>query len=183
MFKYHTFESFFTQEECEELVNYSLKKFRLRKAETSGDNDARKSQVAFNDYRIDFPEIVEKLENKILDTVKVKGYELNFAETKYQFTEYKPGDFYHWHTDSNPNNSSKDRYCSLVIQLVDDYEGGNLELIDDGDIIKFKKGKGNLFVFLSNSLHRVTTLESGTRYSLVGWFALKPIQNYKKSLM
>jgi predicted 2-oxoglutarate/Fe(II)-dependent dioxygenase YbiX len=183
MFKHHTCVSFFNEEECTQIVNYSLDKLKLKKAETSGNINARKSQIAFNDYRINFPKIVEKLENKLIDTIKIKGYELSFKETKYQFTEYKPGDFYDWHIDSNPNNENKDRYCSIVIQLVDDYKGGDLELVDAEKIFKFKNGKGNLFIFLSNQPHRVTKLESGIRYSLVGWFSLKPIQNYKKSLM
>jgi predicted 2-oxoglutarate/Fe(II)-dependent dioxygenase YbiX len=184
MFKYTTLESFLTPSECEALVNYSLNNLELKKAFTTKINDdGRKSQIAFNDYRVDFPKIVEKLENKLIDTIKIKGHKLNFTETKYQFTEYKIGDYYNWHTDSNLDNETKDRYCSIVIQLVDGYGGGNLELMDDENIIKFKNGKGNLFVFLSNYLHRITTLESGIRYSLVGWFALKSIQNYKKSLM
>jgi hypothetical protein len=187
MFKYITLESFLTPTECKELVDYSLDKLQLKKAEVGGnDPDIRKSQTAFNDYRIDFPKIVKKLENKLIDTIKIKGYELDFKETKYQFTEYKVGEFYKWHKDSDKNSSDntvKNRYCSFVIQLTDEYTGGELELIDEEKIIKFKNGKGNLFIFLSNLLHRVTNVESGTRYSLVAWFALKPIQNYKKSLI
>jgi len=183
MFKHHTCVSFFNEEECTQIVNYSLDKLKLKKAETSGNINARKSQIAFNDYRIDFPKIVEKLENKLIDTIKIKGYELSFKETKYQFTEYKPGDFYDWHIDSNPNNENKDRYCSIVIQLSNDYTGGVLELVEDDKPIQFSKGIGNVFIFLSNKLHRVTQVESGVRYSLVGWFALKTIKNYQKTLL
>jgi predicted 2-oxoglutarate/Fe(II)-dependent dioxygenase YbiX len=192
MFKYTTVESFFTSDECENLINNSLKNIKLTKAKVGGEdgkgkyNDHRHSSVAFVDGNIIFPEIVKKLQQELINQVKIKGYELDFKHTKYQFTEYKLGEFYKWHKDSDkssPHNSIKNRYCSVVIQLTDEYTGGDLELIDEEEIIKFKNGKGNLFIFLSNLMHRVTEVESGTRYSLVTWFTLKPTPNYSKSLI
>ena len=50
-------------------------------------------------------------------------------------------------------------------------------------ITTFENGIGNLFVFLSDINHRVSPVESGIRYSLVSWFNLKPINNYKKTLI
>jgi hypothetical protein len=32
-------------------------------------------------------------------------------------------------------------------------------------------------------LHRVAPVETGVRYSLVSWFKLKPVENYKKTLI
>jgi predicted 2-oxoglutarate/Fe(II)-dependent dioxygenase YbiX len=192
MFKYTTLESFFTPDECEILINNSLKNTKLTKAKVGTKeggweyNDHRNSSVALVDGNSIFPEIVKKLQQELINQVKVKGYKLDFKDTIYQFTEYKSGEFYKWHTDSNknsPDNSIKNRHCSVVIQLTDEYTGGELELIDEEEIIKFKNGKGNLFIFLSNLTHRVTEVKSGIRYSLVTWFALKPIPNYSKSLI
>ncbi len=192
MFKYTTLESFLTSDECENLINNSLKNIKLTKAKIGAQDgggkydDHRNSSVAFLYGNGIFPEIVKKLQKELVKQVKVKGYELDFKDTKYQFTEYKSGEFYQWHKDSDKtstDNIVKNRYCSVVIQLTDEYTGGELELIDEEEIIKFKNGKGNLFIFLSNLTHRVTEVESGTRYSLVTWFALKPIENYTKTLM
>ena len=45
------------------------------------------------------------------------------------------------------------------------------------------RGIGNLFVFLSSTTHRVAPIIDGNRYSLVGWFKLRPIENFKKTLL
>lgn len=185
MFRYTTLESFFTSNECEIILNYSLKNTELKKATVNSDasiiENIRKSSVAFLPYKIIFPNIIEKLEKELIKQVKIKGYELSFENPMYQFTEYKTGEFYDWHTDVG--DKKKNRYCSVVIQLTDEYTGGELELIDDNEIIKFKKGKGNLFIFLSNLNHRVTEIKSGCRYSIVTWFTIIPIPNYSKSLI
>jgi Rps23 Pro-64 3,4-dihydroxylase Tpa1-like proline 4-hydroxylase len=188
MFKYTTIESFLSKNECQEILSFSLNNLNLKEATIGNpkkpiNTDVRKSQVAFENYRIHFPKIIKNLENKFNKVVNIKGHELDFSETHYQFTEYKTGDYYNWHTDSNENNDNKFRYCSIVIQLSEDYTGGILELVDEGEVIKFNSGIGNVFIFLSNKLHRVTQVESGVRYSLVGWFALKTIKNYEKTLL
>ena len=188
MFKYTTLESFLSKKECEEILNFSLNNLSLKQGVIGDrnkpiDTDVRKSQVAYENYIIYFPEIIKNLENKFSEVVNVKGHELDFSETSYQFTEYKTGDYYNWHRDSNEKNDNKFRYCSIVIQLSNDYTGGVLELVEDGKNIQFSKGVGNVFIFLSNKLHRVTQVESGVRYSLVGWFALKTIKNYQKTLL
>lgn len=188
MFKYTTLESFLTSTECEMIVNYSLKNRKLQRAKIAAegdlDEDVRKSSIVFLPCRSIFPKTIKKLEEELTKQIKIKGYELNFEEVMYQFTEYKTGEFYRWHTDDDViDEKVKSRYCSVVIQLTDEYTGGELELKDEKEIVQFKSGKGNLFVFLSKLEHRVTKVENGVRYSLVSWFSLKPIQNYSKSLI
>ena len=112
--------------------------------------------------------------------IKIKGYDLSF-DSNFQFTEYQTGGHYDWHTDSGGVLSH--RYCSLVIQLNDEYDGGELKLIDNNEEIVLEKGIGNLFIFLSSLEHKVEKITKGTRYSLVNWFSLKPIDGFKKTLM
>jgi PKHD-type hydroxylase len=72
----------------------------------------------------------------------------------------------------------------MVIQLNDEYTGGELEIKDnDNNEITLEKGLGNLFLFYSYIIHRVKPVTSGTRYSLVNWFRLTPIENFKKTLI
>ena len=73
----------------------------------------------------------------------------------------------------------------MVIQLNDDYEGGDLQLKleNDNTQIQVEKGIGNLIIFLSNLEHRVTDVTMGNRYTLVNWVGLKKINNYKKTLL
>ena len=77
-----------------------------------------------------------------------------------------------------------DRYCSLVIQLNDEYDGGDLQIKDnENKTLAIEKGIGNLILFLSNIEHRVVPIKSGIRYTLVNWVKLKENKDYKKTLL
>ena len=190
MKKYFTIKNFLLEKECDSLLDFSLKNLELKKGKI-GNNEvyekARKSTIAFCNYDTTFPFLKKRLIQKISNEIKLKGYELNFDEP-FQFTKYDTGEYYQWHTDSaTAVENSSNRYCSVVIQLNNEYSGGSLEIKKfegEEEIIDiFENGKGNLFVFLSSMLHRVAPVETGVRYSLVSWFKLKPIENYKKTLI
>lgn len=187
MNNYFTIKNFLSTEETKKLLNFSKKNFDLKPG-TIDNNELnekrRKSSITFINYDNIYPFLKERLIVQISEKIKLKGYEINFENQPFQFTQYKKGEHYNWHTDSDLGINSK-RYCSIVIQLNDKYTGGDLEmsLEDSDEIIKFENGIGNLFVFLSSILHRVTPITTGTRYSLVSWFSVKPIENYKKTLI
>lgn len=113
-----------------------------------------------------------------------------------QFTKYGEGQFYGWHNDaglsthykpiSGGNRGDKDaisqdfvnehceliRKLSIVIQLSDpdDYEGGNLQLLDeDGKSYIAPRKRGTVIVFDSRTQHRVLKVKKGIRKSLVAW--------------
>jgi PKHD-type hydroxylase len=86
-----------------------------------------------------------------------------------QYTEYydvKKG-HYDWHMDVCSANPQ--RKISAVVLLDDDYEGGLLELRSGHGVNHLERKKGNLIVFPSYMLHRVTSVTKGTRRSLVIW--------------
>ena len=111
-----------------------------------------------------------------------------------QYTHYEPGDYYTWHVDGDitssfkPNikpgsgvNISEDqvlqkgecvRKLSFSLQLSDpkDYTGGEVEFVDMTSKRYFApKQKGTLIVFDSRTKHRVRTVKTGLRKSIVGW--------------
>lgn len=113
-----------------------------------------------------------------------------------QYTQYGPGQFYNWHTDTSidmyfglnqPEASELSteyanekigieyelcRKLSFSIQLSgpDEYEGGELQFQkDDGTVYVAPKEKGMITVFDSRARHRVRKVKSGVRKSLVGW--------------
>ena len=189
MIKYFTIENFLTNIECDNVTEYSIKNLKLRKALMTNDllnEKVRKSKVAFTDFNGEFSFIKKRLNEEINKVMKLKGYKIEFEKEPFQFTTYETGEFYNWHKDASERALSE-RYCSIVIQLNDEYHGGDLEMVipksDSKEILKFKKGKGNLFVFLSSITHRVAEVTDGTRYSLVSWFSIKPINNFKKTLI
>jgi PKHD-type hydroxylase len=190
MFRYTTVENFLTKDECENLLKYSLENHKLRNATVGGggeqhlSKEVRISDVAFINYNEKFPFLSDRFKELLYPHIKVKGHELGFENNIYQFTEYKIGEFYDWHVDVGVHEGMKNRYCSTVIQLNDNYEGGELQLMTDEETtLTLKRGVGNLFVFLSSITHRVAPVKTGVRYSLVNWFKTNPIENYKKTLI
>jgi predicted 2-oxoglutarate/Fe(II)-dependent dioxygenase YbiX len=193
-FTYKTVSSFLTKEECDLLLDFSLKNLKLKAAELAAmnetsntyDDKSRKSNIAWHQYYETFPFLYEKLSKVLIDEINVKGFDLDYLASPFQFTEYKVGDYFHWHRDSVANIvTQEERYCSMVIQLNDDYEGGDLQLKleNDNTQILVEKGIGNLIIFLSNLEHRVTDVTKGNRYTLVNWVGLKKIDNFKKTLL
>ena len=111
-----------------------------------------------------------------------------------QYTQYGPGQFYGWHNDSGlachykpitignreegraqdfvEENTELVRKLSFVLQLShpDDYEGGNLQLLDEtGKSYFAPRHRGCMILFDSRTQHRVLPVKSGLRKSIVGW--------------
>ena len=111
-----------------------------------------------------------------------------------QYTQYGPGQFYGWHNDAGIAGAYKPqsvgnrqeglandfvnenielvRKLSFVLQLSDpdDYEGGNLQLLDESGASYFApRNRGTVILFDSRTQHRVLPVKSGLRKSIVGW--------------
>jgi predicted 2-oxoglutarate/Fe(II)-dependent dioxygenase YbiX len=113
-----------------------------------------------------------------------------------QYTVYDKGEFYNWHVDqgissfykpehNNGHGFSEEvikddiipkgelvRKLSFSLQLSDEdeYKGGDLQIMDEGEsMYDVPKKKGLLVCFDSRARHRVTKVTSGRRKSLVGW--------------
>ena len=84
--------------------------------------------------------------------------------------KYTPGGKYETHTDHFTNTP---RHLSVIINLNDDYEGGDLIFTDQNEkeIKTLKLGKGTMVFFPSNFMypHRIQPITKGTRYSIVAW--------------
>ena len=103
---------------------------------------------------------------------KVYKFNLSSMIDSLQYTEYHASEegHYDWHIDLG-NGPSSTRKLSIVIQLSDpsEYEGGDLVIKYSKDDTVIPKGKGNIVVFPSFLLHRVTPVTKGIRKTLVGW--------------
>ena len=127
-------------------------------------------------------------------------YDLSFIESEsMQYARYGVGEYYHWHSDTSipvqykpqiqisANDSTTDdnylreraaiknelvRKISFSLQLSDpdDYEGGNIQFIDESNKNYIApRQKGSLIIFDSRTKHRVCKVRSGVRKSIVGW--------------
>jgi len=95
-----------------------------------------------------------------------------------QYTEYPEGGFYDWHTDNDVNcaNEPPVRKISMTILLSpeNEFEGGDLELVKEGQSAKIKQGQAVFFA--SFIRHRVAPVTRGNRKSLVMWFGGTPFK-------
>ena len=95
-----------------------------------------------------------------------------------QYTEYPEGGFYDWHVDNYDNCQHEPpvRKISMTCLLSpeNEFEGGDLELIKEGQAIKLKQGQAAFFA--SFIRHRVAPVTKGVRRSLVMWFGGPPLR-------
>ena len=84
--------------------------------------------------------------------------------------KYHYGGKYEIHTDHYPTTN---RVLSVIMNLNDDYEGGDLIFFDqkDKEVKKIKLDIGSIVFFPSNFMysHCIQPITKGTRYSIVAW--------------
>ena len=95
-----------------------------------------------------------------------------------QFTEYPEGGFYDWHMDSDVNMAHEPPVRKISMTLLlnheSEFEGGELEILNQGKKVPLKQG--NAICFASFLNHRVNPVKRGVRQSLVVWFGGKPFR-------
>lgn len=90
-------------------------------------------------------------------------------DSGYTFLKYEVGNFYKQHTDTfkqEPRLVS----CSIALNDIDEYEGGEFCFFDKE--LKYKIKKGSVLMFPSNFMypHEILPVTKGTRYSIITWF-------------
>ena len=123
-----------------------------------------------------FLELTDKLINTVNQLKPFNGIEY-MGVSKYTFNEYNSGDFLNWHKDSH--EVMYGATSTIIIQLNDNYIGGDVLYKIDNQTFALPKRKGSIFVFDSNIEHSVSELESGIRYSMNVW----PESKIKKMLL
>ena len=180
----------FTKEQCEHIIRVG-QSMEQKKAEVGIDTlDKEGKKITTDKGTIDFkkrittiswlpfgnPDTIpmyQKIENWVRNVNSNHfGFDGIQITENAQYTEYPTGAFYEWHTDSEVNmkNMPPVRKISMTLLLSDekDFEGGDLELIDDKSRPKMKQG--HALFFASFIRHRVTPVTKGNRKSLVLWF-------------
>lgn len=173
--------NFFTDEECEQIIQLGTARTPVESyvgLDNSVDISIRKNQVAFFENKdADVQWIFKKIADGVISiNDQFWDFDLTMIETL-QFTIYsRPQDFYTAHMDM-AHGQTEQRKLGFSIQLSDPdtYIGSNLEFHSVG--MKFYpvvRDRGAMILFPSYMIHQVTPIESGTRYSLVGWVVGPP---------
>ena len=87
-----------------------------------------------------------------------------------RIASYREGDYYGWHVDfAHMDGHRSDLSFTLCLSDKDEYEGGDLEL--DFRLYKtsFRGNKGQIIIYPTGVVHRVTEVTKGERLCIVGW--------------
>jgi PKHD-type hydroxylase len=166
----------FSDKEIERIIVIG-KRLSPKRAQTGGRGedclDQRRSFISW----IGANSETEWIFRKITDVVKQNNQQCwNFDLEKIerlQFTHYLSSEegTYHSHRDPIQWTLPHNRKLSMSLQLSDpkDYEGGDLLLHFESNPTVISKQKGMMVFFPSHTLHEVTPVTKGERFSLVAW--------------
>ena len=142
------------------------------------DTETRTSHISWIPFS-KTPEMYKDIE-KVMKTTNGNhfGFDGMQITEMAQYTEYPEGGFYDWHIDSDTNFAHEPvvRKISMTLLLSpeNEFEGGDLELMKEGQSVKLKQGQA--IFFASFIRHRVAPVTRGNRKSLVMWFGGTPFK-------
>jgi PKHD-type hydroxylase len=176
-----TWENVFTAKECEDIIKLGeyLNPHVADVDEQRIVSSARSSKISWIFPALETEWIFQRLQH-VVTTLNDKLFKFDiygFAEGL-QFTRYDaPSGHYIAHTDKMPNLTHP-RKLSVTVQLSDPstYEGGDLVMHWSHEGAPTPKDQGRMMLFPSYTLHEVTPVTKGTRYSLVCWVTGRPFK-------
>lgn len=147
------------------------------------DTDYKHNEIKyeeFNNYRsceIHYPSsssVFFRIGKRIFQSINKQYYQYDLRNVyEFQLIKYYEGGNYNWHCDYGVSpRKGVVRKLSMSIQLSspNDYEGGELQLIDYGNhTINFSNSLGAVIVFDAKLPHKVWPVTFGKRIALVGW--------------
>ena len=178
---YYWFEEGFTTEELSYLENQVGNiPFQPGVTENGAQDegiglDSRSSSIKWVQFNDETKWIYDKI-GQMAQTANEElfQFDLSHMPENIQYTEYYASNkgHYDWHMDIGSSGFMKFRKISVTVQLSgpEEYEGGNLQIWTGGQYpYTAPKGKGNIVIFPSFMMHRVTPVTRGTRKSFVLW--------------
>ena len=174
----------FTPKQCQMIINAGRSEPKQnasvggREGKSGIDTETRTSHISW----IPFSKTTEMYKDieKVMKTTNGNhfGFDGMQITEMAQYTEYPEGGFYDWHIDSDTHFAHEPsvRKISMTLLLSPDneFEGGDLEIMKEGQAAKLKQG--HAIFFASFIRHRVTPVIRGTRKSLVMWFGGTPLR-------
>jgi len=176
---YYWFEKGFSPEELAEIERLVADIDFVRAQTQAEDNgltetEYRKSNIKWLPMTETYKWIYDKIGDMAYEANQnLYHFDLHSMPEQIQYTEYYDHEkgHYDWHMDTGYGNLSQ-RKISVTVQLSDthEYEGGDLQLWPGGTYpLVAPRGKGNVVIFPSFMMHRVTPVTRGTRKSFVLW--------------
>ena len=177
---YYYFEKYFSDNEINKILKIS-EKYETVDGEVSKniDKSYRSSNIKWipenkeTEWIYENLKVLVKKANKKMWNFDLVGFGENIQIGEYS---YEDNGHYDWHLDIGEKCNF--RKISVSVQLSDpqDYDGGDLQFNTNRNIRTAPKNKGDVILFPSYFLHRVTKIKRGIRRSLVIWITGKPFK-------
>jgi predicted 2-oxoglutarate/Fe(II)-dependent dioxygenase YbiX len=104
----------------------------------------------------------------------IKHFSINemvYSIEDYSLLRYQTGQEFHAHYDGGTNTK---RVVSPILYLNDDYEGGEIEFVNQGITIKPEAGMFLIFPANFAFSHIAHPVKTGTKYAIVTWLFDQP---------
>jgi PKHD-type hydroxylase len=182
-----TVRGYFTPRECERIVALGKSQLAhdatIMTPEAAGptiDRSKRSNSVTWFKQGDAATQALQAKLGRLVQDVNKDVYHFDLAGfgEALQFTLYESiCDTYTWHQDLGIGNTST-RKLSVIVQLSDPatYRGCDLQIYKEGEPAAVERNQGTVLIFPAWTLHRVTPLEEGVRYSLVAWISGEPFR-------
>ena len=154
-------EVILTPTQCESIINMN--------------NGFESSKVIRNSTDVYVSNIRTSTESKVYTSREVKSillpkllkYGVTNLPNKFSILKYEIGQEFKKHRDVGGSPGIDKRYKTLIIQLSENYKGGELVIWDNDDEVVCDTTIGNMILFPSNLYHQAKVLEEGIRYVMV----------------
>ncbi len=169
-------DQFLAPQQCLRILNQAQnQKLLTAETENSTKNLLRQGEISWLDPDQESWQWLYRLISDRVLAINSKYWQFDLDRLEsLQFTKYSHvGDQYGEHTDFSDRGPSTYRKLSFSCQLTDPslYQGCDLEICLGDNWQCANRNLGSITVFPGWQLHRVTPLEKGQRYSLVGWMS------------
>jgi predicted 2-oxoglutarate/Fe(II)-dependent dioxygenase YbiX len=150
-------QSLFTKEECDSIILYNNTDILNWKME-----DRNYYSQPIN-YSLENNWLFNKLKTFVEENIDIK---IKTLKKTIHFHKFTKGDWFGKHNDVRDN-----RVYAIGVLLNDTFDGGEFKLYNPNEIL-LNKTVGNSYIFDVTTLHEITPILEGERYSLL-WFLQK----------
>ena len=136
-----------------------------------------------NSYRTSSESLTKTTDGiRLLLLPKLSKYNIISLPNYFNILKYDIGQEFKKHKDVGAHTHTNKRYKTLIIQLSENYKGGELVVWDGDDEIICDTTIGNMILFPSELYHQAKVLEEGVRYVMVFFLKRKHL-GIRKSII
>lgn len=163
--------SIFTPEEAAKIhASLAGQSFRDGKETAHGAAKDKKQNTQLSVTNKSMKGVADTVQQRFLSNAQLRTYTYPQEFVGIRANSYEVGGHYDWHVDMGVMGMTRtDMSFTIFLTPLDDYEGGSLEM-DFGTHKAHVRGRpGQVVVYPTGVLHRVTEVTRGRRLCVIGW--------------